>query len=83
MENSLKSGTCPKCGSNEVYTDRELVKRGERMQLVISSWKWYFLDTYICLACYHFEEHIAEKEKGDPKVIEKIKETWKRVEVNY
>jgi predicted nucleic-acid-binding Zn-ribbon protein len=78
-EQSLKSGTCPKCGSGEVYTDSDLAKRGERMQLVISSWKWYFLDTYICLGCYHFEEHISEKEKGDAKVIEKIKETWNKV----
>jgi len=79
MENTLKSGTCPKCGSNEVYTDRELLKRGERMQIVISSWKWFSLDTYICLTCGHFEEYINEKESRDEKIIEKIRETWKRV----
>jgi len=79
MDKDLKTGTCPKCSSTEVYTDRGLTKRGERMQLVISSWKWYFLDTYICLNCYHFEEHISEKEKGDPKIVEKIKESWNKV----
>ena len=78
-EQTLKSGTCHKCGSTEVYTDRSLLKRGERMQLVISSWKWFFLDTYICLNCFHFEEHIPEDEKHNEKMIEKVKKTWKKV----
>jgi len=78
-EQTMKSGTCPKCGSNEVYTDRDLLKRGERMQLVISSWKTIFLDTYICLTCGYFEEHIPEKDLKDEKLIGKIRETWKRV----
>ncbi len=78
-DNTLKTGTCPKCSSNEVYTDKELVKRGERMQLVVSSWKWFFLDTYICLTCGHFEEHIRETELRDEKTIEKVKETWDKV----
>jgi len=49
------------------------------MQLVISSWKWFFLDNYICLTCGHFEEYIREKELKDEKMIEKIKGTWKRI----
>lgn len=76
---TLKSGTCPKCSSKEVYTDKELVKRGERMQLLVSSWKWFFLDTYICLTCGHFEEHIRETELRDEKKIEKVRKTWKKV----
>jgi len=78
-EQNLKSGKCPKCGSNEVYTDRGLLKRGERMQLVISSWKWYFLDTYICLNCFHFEEYVPEEDKHNEKAIEKIKNNWNKV----
>lgn len=80
MDNqNLRTGKCPKCGSEEVYTDKDLLKRGERMQLVISSWKWYPLDTYLCLNCFHFEEHIPDKGKGDAKTIEKIKKKWKKV----
>ena len=79
MNITLKSGTCPKCGSNEVYTDREALKRGERMQLVISSWKSIFLDSYICLTCGYFEEHVPEDELRNEKLIEKVKENWKRV----
>lgn len=79
QDDSLRSGKCPKCGSNDVYTDRELPKRGERMQLVVSSWKWFFLDTYVCLSCGHFEEFVRETELRDEKTIEKIRETWKKV----
>ncbi len=78
-ENTLKSGTCPKCGSNEVYTDRGALKRGERMQLVISSWKSIFLDSYLCITCGYFEEHVPEEELRDEKLIEKVKGNWKRV----
>ena len=49
------------------------------MQLVVSSMKWYFLDTYICTNCFHFEEYVPEKEKIDTKMIEKIKSDWKKV----
>jgi predicted nucleic-acid-binding Zn-ribbon protein len=79
MENSMKSGTCPKCGGREVYTTRDTAKRGERMQLVVSSMQWFFLDTYICTSCFHFEEHISEKERADEKILAKIKETWNKV----
>ncbi len=79
QDDSLRSGKCPKCGSNDVYTDRELPKRGERMQLVVSSWKWFFLDTYVCLSCGHFEEFVRETELRDEKTIEKIRETWKKL----
>lgn len=76
---TLKSGLCPKCGSDEVYTSRGLDKRGERMTLVISSMKWYFLDTYLCINCGHFEEYIPEEDLKDEKIIDKIKKTWNKV----
>lgn len=49
------------------------------MSLVISSGRWYFLDTYICTNCFHFEEYVSEKEKLDAKIVEKIKSDWKKV----
>ena len=78
-ERTLKSGKCPKCGSAEVYTNRDLPKRGDRMQLVVSSMKWFFLDTYVCTNCGHFEEYVSDKEIKDASIINKIKETWKKV----
>ena len=76
---TLKSGTCPKCGSAEVYTTCGIGKRGERMQLVISSIKWFFLDTYICTNCGHFEEYVNDDDLKNEKAINKIKETWNKV----
>jgi hypothetical protein len=76
---TLKTGTCPVCGSKEVYTDKGQTKRGERMVLIVTGWKSYFLDTYICCNCSHFEEHIPEKEFKNPKILEKIKANWKKV----
>jgi predicted nucleic-acid-binding Zn-ribbon protein len=79
MENNLKSGTCPKCGSSEVYTTKGTPKRGDRMQLVVSSMEWYFLDTYYCTNCGYFEEHVNENDVKDQNIIAKIKQKWKKV----
>lgn len=76
---TLKSGTCPKCNSTEVYTTKGQAKRGERMTLPVSGWKMYFLDTYLCTDCGHFEEYIPDEEMQDKKMIEKIKSTWNKV----
>ena len=81
-EQTLKSGTCPKCGSQEIYTNSGQNKRGERMTLAISSMKWYFLDTYICTSCFHFEEYVSEKEKTDTSITDKIKKDWNKVKNN-
>lgn len=78
-EQTMISGACPKCGSTEVYTTQGLPKRGERMILTVSSMKYFFLDTYICTNCGRFEECVSDEELKDPKIIEKIKETWKKV----
>jgi hypothetical protein len=77
--NHLKSGTCPKCQSKEVYTTKGQAKRGERMTLVVSSWKSFFLDTYVCTECGHFEEYISDEEMQDRKTWEKMKESWNKV----
>jgi len=76
---TLQSGICPKCGSTEVYSNKGQNKRGDRMQLVISSMKWFFLDTYICTNCFHFKEYVADADKSDTKIIDKIKSDWKKV----
>jgi C4-type Zn-finger protein len=76
---TIKTGTCPVCGSNEVYTDRTSVKRGERMIIPITGWSRIFLDVYVCISCGYFKEFIPEKVLKDEKKIEKIKSNWKRV----
>ena len=80
MQSTLKSGTCTRCNSKEVYTTKGQTKRGERMTLAVSSWKSFFLDTYVCTDCGHFEEYISDEEMKDRKTWEKVRETWNKVE---
>ena len=76
---NLKSGTCPKCGGNEVYTTNGSLKRGERIKLPLSFSKTFMLDTNICTMCGYFEEHINDADIKDPKVMEGIKKELKKV----
>ncbi len=75
----MKSGTCGKCSSNEVYTNRNLPNRGERNLIAVSSTKWFFLTTYLCLNCGNFEEFISEDELKDEKLMAKLKSTWEKI----
>ena len=77
VSESLSSGVCPKCGSTEVFRNAE--SRGERIQLAISSTLRFFLATYVCTACGHFEELIPPEELKNEKLVGKIKESWHKV----
>lgn len=76
---SLKEGTCSKCGSTEIYTNKNCNPRGERGQIVISGWKWMWIDLYICMGCGFFEEYVNEKDFREEKNRAKIKEIWEKV----
>jgi predicted nucleic-acid-binding Zn-ribbon protein len=70
------TGTCPKCQSKEVYTDKGLPKRGERSSLPISSWSRLFVDLYICLDCGYFEEYVEQADLDNEKKMNKLKEMF-------
>ncbi|MEZ4691555.1 MAG: hypothetical protein R3A12_15915 [Ignavibacteria bacterium] len=70
---SLVSGTCPVCGSSEVYTDKDTTRRGECRLIPISSFTSLYLVSYICLGCGFTEQHIPGKQLNDPKLIERSK----------
>jgi DNA-directed RNA polymerase subunit RPC12/RpoP len=74
---SLLAGACPSCGGKEVYTTRGLPTRGERSQIAVSSFATLCLDTYVCLGCGRFEEHVSPAELAG--VASKIREKWSRV----
>lgn len=76
---SLKSGICPTCNSTEIYKNAGMTKHSERMTYPASLFKWFHLDAYLCIKCGHFEEFITDENLKDEKIIEKIKETWKKV----
>lgn len=79
VDATLRSGKCPKCSSNEVYTDNKATKRGERMIIPVSSWTRIFLDSYICISCGYVEEWIPESRLKDENLISKIKDNWEKV----
>ena len=64
----MKSGICPKCGSDEVY------KRESAYHVVIwLSWKSRSLPYYyVCADCGHVEWYIEEQDD-----LETIRKKWK------
>ena len=73
---SLKSGTCAACGASDVFTNKRSNRRGERGQIVLSSMKWFYVDTYICANCGKFEEYVNEEDFKDEKKKAKMFEEW-------
>ena len=76
---NLKSGICPKCGGNEVYTNNGILKRGERTKLALGFSTTFTLDTYKCTSCGYFEEHITDKHLNDPTMMAGLKKELKKV----
>ena len=72
-----KTGKCPKCGGQEIYTDRGQTKRGERASLGFSSWKQAYIDTYLCTTCGYLEEYVSPNDLKDTSKLEKLRENWK------
>lgn len=72
-------GVCPKCNSNEIYTNRDLVKRGDRSLVPVSSWKGFFIDVYVCASCGYMEEYMSAQDRENPSTMEKLRTNWKKM----
>ncbi len=72
------SNKCPKCESNDIYTDEGITKQGVRTAIGISSWTRLYFDMYICSNCGFTEEYVREEDLQDSKKMEKLKENWKK-----
>ena len=73
----MKSGTCPKCGGNEVHTGANVTfKRGAygANSIPVSFWSVAPLDNYVCARCGYVESYVA-----DPSKLRKIAQDWPRV----
>ena len=77
----LKSGRCPKCNSDEVYTSKNKKKFGHRSYLIVSPFSVNIaLDTYVCAACGYVEDYLNEKIiNNNSKHIKKLKDKWQKV----
>jgi predicted nucleic-acid-binding Zn-ribbon protein len=77
----MKSGGCPKCGSNDVHSGEEVpVKAGLNNSNSIPIYGKYWtrsasLDNYVCVNCGYVESYIS-----DPKILRKIAEEWPRAD---
>jgi predicted nucleic-acid-binding Zn-ribbon protein len=79
----MKSGTCIKCGSNEVYTNSGLASRGERSNMSgaddgkMSS--RLFIDVVVCTNCGYFEEYVEKSDLSNEKKMNKLKSSWSKI----
>lgn len=81
MHNSLKSGICPKCGSDEVFSGHNLddtVRYGENESNTIPLYRNWIniikgapLDNYVCTSCGYVESYISDHE-----ALRKISKIW-------
>lgn len=73
----LKSGTCPKCESGEVYSGATIpLKKGPfgSNSIPISLTSIAALDNYVCTSCGYIERYISDTEK-----LTEITEKWSKV----
>jgi predicted RNA-binding Zn-ribbon protein involved in translation (DUF1610 family) len=76
----MRDGTCPKCGSNSVYSSLEVEQKAKNQAMYVIPIKGVlavsmaFLDTYVCTNCGYVESYVT-----DPKKLEEIGKEWPRV----
>ena len=73
----MKSGICPKCGSDEVYSGTHIPwKKGPfgGNAIPVSLTSMAALDNYVCVGCGYVESYLGEKEK-----YKEIADEWVRV----
>jgi predicted RNA-binding Zn-ribbon protein involved in translation (DUF1610 family) len=58
----MKSGICPKCGSNEIYTNKKL--QLFNALLLKFNWGWIraYSSRYVCASCGYTESYIEDYE---------------------
>jgi predicted nucleic-acid-binding Zn-ribbon protein len=71
----MKNGKCPKCGSTEIFTGKDLpLKSGPfgSNSIPISLTSMAALDNFVCTDCGLVEHYI-----GDPEKLKEIAKKWK------
>ena len=76
----MKQGKCPKCGSTNIYGSADLpLKSGPfgSNSIPVSLTAMAALDNYVCVDCGLVESYVA-----DDRMLKKISEKWKAVNVS-
>ena len=75
---TIKTGKCPVCGSNEVYDNSNKLIQGYRPSINVSAIKSFTVLTYVCLSCGYFKEFIRDEDMKNEKLMNKVKEKWNK-----
>lgn len=73
----MKNGKCPKCGSAEIYSPKDLPLKGGPFgsnSIPISLTSMAAMDNYVCVDCGLVESYVADREK-----LEEIAKKWAQV----
>ena len=73
----MKSGTCPKCQSREIYSGTDVSPKSgfnSSNTIPVSGLSSAALDNYVCANCGYVESYIAKE-----KYLEKIRRKWPQV----
>ena len=73
----MKSGTCPKCGSSEVFAGTDVFPKSGPFTcnaIPVGLTTMAPLDNYVCVACGYVESYIGRKED-----ISAIRRKWPRL----
>lgn len=77
QERGLRTGTCPNCGSDRVYSGIEApMKQGthDSNAIPVTLWDSAPLDNYVCVVCGFVESYIADR-----KLLDVVEKKWPRV----
>lgn len=75
---TIKTGKCPVCGSNEVYDNRGKSPANHRKFIIVSAIKSFNVDTFVCLVCGYFKEFIRDDDMKNEKLMNKVREKWNK-----
>ncbi len=70
-----KPKRCPKCQSEEVYTNEGNEKTGKRSRIPVIPFSDILVRVNVCCACGYLEEYVVERNPGQ---LDEIRRNWKR-----
>ena len=69
----MKSGKCPKCGSIELYSNRDKIKKGYHSIIDFTALKNILSETIVCGTCGFTEDFVYSES------LDKIKSKWTKL----
>lgn len=77
---TIKTGKCPVCNSNEVYDNRNTNQTADRKYISVSAMYSFAVEAFVCMNCGYFKEFIRDIDIKNEKLKEKVKEKWNKTD---